>query len=369
MSLAPTLDPDLSSFLERRVARSGVATHVAAGVAWKTASGWSASWAAAGAADVTTPFDLASVSKSFFATLVSWLVEDGRLSWTTKLADLLPELGGTPGGDATLEALLSHRTGLVAHVELFRGAFLGAPFRRADELARAARSLGAHDGALYSDLGYLLVGEGVARVLGRELDELLDEMVTRSLALDVGSSRCWQRDPHFFERVAPTELEPLRGGVVRGLVHDDNAWVFGGSGACGHAGLFGTLGGVLDFGVALVDGVHGEGALSRVVEPLVRKRPGGTLRLGFDGISGPTSLAGRLASASTFGHLGFTGTSLWCDPERSAVTVLLTNRVHPTRKNPLLRAARPEVHDWLWTHADRALSLSARVPPRPAVAP
>jgi CubicO group peptidase (beta-lactamase class C family) len=82
--------------------------------------------------------------------------------------------------------------------------------------------------------------------------------------------------------------------------------------------------------------------------PLVAERPGGGLRAGFDGKSGPTSAAGTRSSPRTFGHLGFTGTSLWCDPDAGCVTVLLSNRVCPTRENVAIRALRPEVHDLLY---------------------
>jgi CubicO group peptidase (beta-lactamase class C family) len=78
-------------------------------------------------------------------------------------------------------------------------------------------------------------------------------------------------------------------------------------------------------------------------------RPGGTLRMGFDGIVGTQSLAGQEAGHRTFGHLGFTGTSLWCDPDRDRVTVLLSNRVSPTRQNPRIALVRPKIHDFLWS--------------------
>jgi CubicO group peptidase (beta-lactamase class C family) len=131
-------------------------------------------------------------------------------------------------------------------------------------------------------------------------------------------------------------------------VHDENAWAFAGEGSAGHAGMFGTVEGVLAVGIALVDGLRGrlDPFLSAAeLERLVRPRPLGTLRAGFDGKSEQGSSAGSKFGPHTVGHLGFTGTSLWCDPEREWVGVLLTNRVHPTRSNDAIRAARPLAYD------------------------
>jgi CubicO group peptidase (beta-lactamase class C family) len=164
------------------------------------------------------------------------------------------------------------------------------------------------------------------------------------------------RRPTFARDVAPTEVVPARGGCLRGVVHDENAWALSGHGCSGHAGLFGTVSAVLGFGVALLEAHAGHSAwLAReALEPLIRRRPGGSLRAGFDGKSEGASSAGTSAGPDTFGHLGFTGTSLWCDPGAGIVSVLLSNRVHPTRDNARIRAARPLVHDALFRTA-RAL--------------
>jgi CubicO group peptidase (beta-lactamase class C family) len=114
---------------------------------------------------------------------------------------------------------------------------------------------------------------------------------------------------------------------------------------------------VLGFGAALLAALAGRSdwLTRRSLESLVRPRPGGTLRAGFDGKSASASSAGSWPGGQTFGHLGFTGTSLWCDPEAGIATVLLTNRVHPTRDNPRIRAARPVVHDALFRAASPLL--------------
>jgi len=235
---------------------------------------------------------------------------------------------------------------------------------RLDEAVRAA-ALARREGCagpptasgyapVYSDLGYFLVGRALERHLRRPLDELVAEQVTGPLGLSVGSARQWSRaGPGFSVRVAPTEHVPWRGGTLRGIVHDDNAWALGGHGLCGHAGLFGTAADVARFGAALLDALAGRSAWLDPpwVRRLVAPRPGGSLRAGFDGRSPAASAAGDRAGAETFGHLGFTGTSFWCDPAARAVTVLLANRVCPSRENPRIRAARPLVHDALFALA------------------
>jgi CubicO group peptidase (beta-lactamase class C family) len=133
-------------------------------------------------------------------------------------------------------------------------------------------------------------------------------------------------------------------------VHDENSWAFSGYGAAGHAGLFGTAECVLKLGTAMLDSLAGRSSLlpRDAAQRLVRPRAGGSLLCGFDGKSATSPSAGPSSSERSFGHLGFTGTSLWCDPDSEVVTVLLTNRVCPTRNNSRIRAARPVVHERLF---------------------
>ena len=145
-------------------------------------------------------------------------------------------------------------------------------------------------------------------------------------------------------------------------MHDENGWALTGSGGSGHAGIFATIGAVLAFGEAVLDALDGLGKpFGHPVELawLVRVRPGpggaGSLRAGFDGKSGEASSAGARMGPRSFGHLGFTGTSLWIDPDAKVVVALLTNRVCPSRDNFVIRAARPPAHDLLF---DRAIFLA-----------
>ncbi len=306
-------------------------------------------------------FDLASVTKPFVAVAAARLMRRGALQPSDPLGRLLPEVAGTPSGDLPFILFLSHRAGLEAHRPLFAPLVERRPVERLAFLLEAACARRAECNTnaptegfapLYSDLGYLLVGAALERTGGVALDSLVDEDVCRPLGLDVRSSRLWRsvaRD--FDERVQPTETVAFRGGEIRGVTHDENAWALAGHGLAGHAGLFGTAEAVARFGAAILDSVAGRldtFLTAAEVALLVAPRPGGSLRAGFDGKSGPSSAAGQLASDQTFGHLGFTGTSLWCDPAAERVTVLLSNRVCPTRENLAIRAARPEIQDLLY---------------------
>jgi CubicO group peptidase (beta-lactamase class C family) len=219
---------------------------------------------------------------------------------------------------------------------------------------------------LYSDLGFALVGEALARAEhARDAGEVIERLVVEPLGRnDLGTARLLSSrvDLEFERRVRPTEVVPWRGGEVRGVVHDENAWALTGTGGSGHAGMFGTIEAVLAFGCAALDAIERkEGPLVPLGEArgmekrdlgwLVRPRPGGSLRAGFDGKSETGSSAGERAGPRTFGHLGFTGTSIWIDPDAEIVVSVLTNRVHPTRENLAIRAARPIAHDALFALA------------------
>jgi CubicO group peptidase (beta-lactamase class C family) len=183
------------------------------------------------------------------------------------------------------------------------------------------------------------------------LDQLIWQQVCSPLGLKVGSSRQWLAwDPDFLRSVAPTERVAWRGGLLAGVVHDENAWAYAGHATAGHAGLFGSAAAVAGFGAAILDVMteRRDDWLDRAaLEHLVAPRPGGTLRAGFDGVTPGASAAGTLCGPHTFGHLGFTGTSFWCEPAAECVTVLLTNRVNLGRHHLAIREARPLVHDRL----------------------
>lgn len=357
-----------------RIARSVVAQKAApaavCAAARRTNQGWECGVGAAGThwpislSPVTpdTLFDLASLTKPVMAVAAATESCRGRLSWELQLKEALPELTSTHAGDATLEQLFSHRAGLLPHIELFGPPRAGRPASIKEVLQRAAKgaapnSRGVHspNAAVYSDLGYVLAGAAIQRRAGVPLDVWLSTVIPDTLAA-LGSARTWLcQKQGFLVRCAPTEVVPWRGGLVWGRVHDENAWLMGGFGCSGHAGLFGTATGVARFGAAVLDALLG--FPSEIPHPAAvlstLRRRGGSLRAGFDGATNPGSTAGCSASSDSFGHLGFTGTSLWCDPDRSIVTVVLSNRVCPSRSNITLRGLRAGLHESLlqWAKA------------------
>ena len=356
-------------------AEKKTASAVVVGGAVRRGNGWVTEVGAAGRlsedaagapVNAATWFDLASLTKPITALAAARLARAGVLALSAPLGELLPEVLATASAQVPLEWLLAHRGGLDAHRRLYRdllqggfgdrrGALIEAASARRPDAAAAGAATGFEP--LYSDLGYLLAGEAIARAAGKELDVVLDEHVLAPLGAAIASSRqLCARDAGFERRVAETEIVPWRGGALRGVVHDENAWFWSGLGTSGHAGLFGNVEGVLAVGRAVVDVLHGRanGFLTKEeLWALARPRPPGTLRAGFDGKSEQGSSAGARFGPSTIGHLGFTGTSLWCDVDREMVGVLLTNRVHPTRENDVIRKVRPLAYDRIGEWAER----------------
>jgi CubicO group peptidase (beta-lactamase class C family) len=347
------------------IVREGVAPVAAAGWAARRGDG---QWEVAAGGATRAFFDLASLTKPMTALAVARAsLEKRRLGTTLAMAR------GTPSEDATLELLLAHRAGLAANLPLFRPLQGGRGVEVDEALKEAARARRADAMGpipaggfppVYSDLGYILAGQAVASALGvSDAGEAIAKQVVEplGLSLELGTARALEAPlgpAHFAERAVATEVVPWRGGEIRGRVHDDNAFALTGAGGSGHAGMFGTVGSVLAFGVAALDAIaRGRGPLATEddLDWVVRPRHGGTLRAGFDGkTDGGGSMAGDRCGPRTFGHLGFTGTSLWIDPDAEAVVVLLTNRVHPTRESAGIRGARPRAHDELF-----ALALGA----------
>lgn len=300
-----------------------------------------------GGARVThdTLFDIASLTKPFTASAALRLAVRNEIGLRASLDALLPKLAGATTGAATLEQLLAHEAGFTAWLPLFeavppaeRGTEAGR--RRIVELALAA-SPAALPGerAIYSDLGFIALGEILERVTGRKPGALIEAEVTGPLGLaSVCSSHALPST-----RFAATGDCPWRDRVLRGEVHDDNAWSMGG--LAGHAGLFATATDVARFGAAwLMTREEGGWLAADLARLAVRRRPLGR-GLGWDLRSPEGSTAGTRFSADSFGHLGFTGCSLWVDPVANVAVALLTNRVCLGRDNDAIRAFRPAFHD------------------------
>ena len=297
-----------------------------------------------------TFYDLASLTKPWVAMAALRLHQAGFFELGARVDELIPEAAALPVGARSWEEVLSHRSGLEAWVPFYES----VPEEPGTDAARAwiLSELLPHwdrsrvGTSVYSDLGYILAGVAMSRATGQALNEVVADRVASPLGLDgtvfFGATRS---DERWKARCTPTGWSPWRERVLVGEVHDDNCAALGG--VAGHAGMFGLANGVARFGAACVGAWHGRRGSSD--EDLIRHatavRPGGTHRLGWDGKAEQGSAAGSLIDADAFGHLGFTGTSLWCDPRRQLVVVLLTNRVAISDDNTAIRAFRPVFHD------------------------
>lgn len=319
-------------------------------------------------------FDLASLTKPLATALgILCLKHRGLLHLNERLPDLLGQTVPADKRAITLAQLLRHCSGLPAHRPYFERLRLMPPAARQEAMLAMilAEPLESSPGtkAVYSDLGYLLLG----RILTERSHEALDEFAARWLYAPLGLDgqlvfRAARRPPPpEARRFAPTEDCAWRGRLLQGEVHDDNTHVLGG--VAGQAGLFGTAGAVLTLTRFLLDLVKGRvehphlaaadlrAAVCRAEEP-----PGSTWGLGFDSPALTDSSAGHLLSRASFGHLGFTGTSFWCDPERDMSVVLLSNRVHPCRANTAIRQFRPRFHDAVARCCDQSGATACMAP-------
>jgi CubicO group peptidase (beta-lactamase class C family) len=298
-----------------------------------------------------TVYDLASVTKVVATTPMAMILYDrGLLDIEAPVMSLVPEFGGNHSDDprraaVTVRMLLAHASGLPAYVRLFE------KHRTRDEMLRAAFAtrLESDPGtrAEYSDIGFIVLGELLSRVAG----EAIDTFCQREVFGPLGMSHTGFLPPADWKPLIPPTVDDreTRGRIVQGEVHDENAWAMGG--VAGHAGVFGNCDDLARFAQCMLD----RGMLSGS-KPLLRDEtiklftqrqtsPAGTSRaLGWDTPSSP-SQSGKYFSPHSFGHLGYTGTSLWIDPERDLAIALLTNRTWPDRSSQAIKQVRPQFHD------------------------
>jgi len=318
-----------------------------------------------------TIYDLASLTKPLATvTSVLLLIQRAKVALGDPLQEVLAELEGAPIGQATVRELLTHRSGLPGWRPLYerldaRGIAPGLsegnhPVKQhvlkmiRDEPLLYARG----EQSVYSDLGFMLLGFVVERLSGMTLDLWCEDAIIRPLRADplmfcptAGRARLdVVRPMDDVLRIAPTERDEWRNRVLCGEVHDENAAAMGG--VAGHAGLFGTAESVLAVSGAWLRGYHGrESILDGELVRQFTTRQESTVRsswaLGWDTPSAPSS-SGSHFSERSFGHLGYTGTSLWIDPLCELEVVLLSNRVHPSRRNEKIKVFRPRIHDLVY---------------------
>jgi CubicO group peptidase (beta-lactamase class C family) len=311
-----------------------------------------------------TLYDMASLTKVIaLTTLAMMAVDEGRLNLDVPVVSYLPDFGRGlgPKGSVTVRDLLLHDSGLPAHRRLWEETFVrkGAILRTVTSDLERAPGLRM----VYSDLGAITLMAILEKMYDTRIDDLFAERVAQPLGMTRTRylpPRSWRAD------IAPTENDPWRGHILRGEVHDENAGRLGG--VSGHAGLFSTADDLLRFTEWALAGSRGDSVPDELAPPrefvtwtVTQDHPEGSSRgLGWDTPSGRSS-SGTVMSARSFGHTGFTGTSIWIDPPRQTIIILLTNRVHPTRNTPKFGNIRAVVADAVM-HA-----LFPDAPPRDAV--
>ena len=309
--------------------------------------------------DERTLWDLASLTKVIGMTsAMMQLVERGTVELDASAQRYLPEWVGPGKAQVTVRHLITHTSGLPA-------------FRRYDTLTTNADSitklllaepLDTVPGSqmVYSDIGAYLLGRIVERLSGQPLDRYLEEHIFRPLAM---TETMYRPPPALLPRIAPTEIDTIR-GKIHGSVHDPRAFYLGGVSA--HAGLFGTARDLARFARMYLNG--GELGGARVFRPetieLFTTRQVADRALGWQKPSG-TNTAGHLMSERAFGHTGFTGTSIWIDPEHDIFVILLSNRVNPTSVNPRITGVRVALSDAVLATVARAGATSTPEPARP----
>jgi CubicO group peptidase (beta-lactamase class C family) len=336
----------------RAVIEHGLADHVfpaavvnvggRAGVRWQQAFGRVTYADAAPTCTVDTIFDLASLTKVIATTPMAMShVRGGRLNLDARVSERFPAWKTDGHNGVTYRQLLDHSSGLPAHLRAWETAAGRDAYQRLILDTPLDRPAGSS--AVYSDIGFMLLGFLLEDLGGAPLDRQFSALMGRTL-----DPIQYRPQPSLYERTAPTEFDPWRGRVLCGEVHDENAAALGGVAA--HAGLFGTADAVGRYARLVLDTFDRETILGTpdLMRTFAQRSTvtGSSRALGWD-TALPTSSCGTQMSATAIGHTGFTGTSIWIDWERDLYAVLLTNRVHPSRANQKLIPLRPAFHDAL----------------------
>lgn len=292
-------------------------------------------------------YDLASVTKVVAtATTAMILYDRGLLNLDWKVEDIIPDFQGEGKKAVTVRHLLTHTSGLPGWVRFYLN--LTGKERVVQEICDTDLVYPTGSKTVYSDLGMILM----QRILETITQKPLDLLVRENITLPLGMKRTFYNPERgILNEVVPTEYSDFHKALVRGFVHDENTYVMGG--VSGHAGLFSTVEDLSIFCQMFLNG--GIYDYNRILKPETIKLftskqnlvEGSTRALGWDTRSEQGSMAGDFMSMRAFGHSGFTGTTIWMDPENDVFVVLLTNRVHPTRENQKIRKVRPVVHDYV----------------------
>lgn len=314
-----------------------------------------------------TIFDLASLTKLLATTTaIMIMVQEKKIRLEDKVTRFFPNFGVFGKNTATFRHLLAHCSGLAAWKPYYQEIARGEREGRINFMAsRAAKSYVFEQihreksvslpgtQSLYSDLGFILLGEIVEEISGKTLDRFCQEKIFQPFGLRstffLDLTQFWmRRNQPPKDMIAPTENCPWRRRILCGEVHDENAYAMGG--VSGHAGLFSSARDIQLFLNRIRRCYRGADPFlpaALIQEFFTRDTAvkGSTFALGWDTPSTTSSSSGSNFSPHSVGHLGFTGTSIWWDLDRDCYVILLTNRIHPSRDNDKIKEFRPHIHD------------------------
>ncbi len=291
-----------------------------------------------------TIFDLASLTKPLATALaIATLIEDGKAEFNTAISEIIPEFYDKNKKKITIENLLYHNSGLCAYKPYYKILEKESYLKRKKALLNmiCTETLIAEPGKkeLYSDVGFMLLAFVIEVLSGMKFEDYIYKIYKpfniKMFFTDGGN-----------KKFASTEKCFWRKKILKGVVHDQNAYIIGG--AYGHAGLFGCAEDIYNLICILISiykGCASSFLKQKTVIKLFKRNTNGTRSLGFDMPSGEGASCGKHFSANSVGHLGYTGVSFWADINKEAVVILLANRIHPYSSNQKIRNFRPLLHN------------------------
>jgi CubicO group peptidase (beta-lactamase class C family) len=294
--------------------------------------------------ETTSIFDLASVTKVVATTSAAMiLVDQNKLSLDDKVIDFLPEFNNNGKDKITIKNLLVHNAGLAAFKQYYD------EYSTAEEVINDIMNLPLNNppggNFVYSDLGMITLQKVIEKITGQTLDKFLKKNLFEKLKMN---QTMYNPSKEIKNKCVPTELDDFyRMRLLQGEVHDERAYML--NGIAGHAGLFSTTEDLSKFAMMMLNnGKYNDQQIidAKIINQWTTKQSDQSDRgLGWDTKSPENSSSGKYFSLNSFGHTGYTGTSIWIDKETKLFVILLTNRVHPTRANSKIGKFRPIIHD------------------------
>lgn len=303
-------------------------------------------------------FDLASLTKPLATALaISKLIEKDKVFLDQKIGTILNEFERSPKADITIDMLLRHTSGYPAHRDYFKKVLKTKQNPRQhlrDLLVGEKLENKIGECQVYSDLGFMLLSWIIEETSCQKLDQFVSKQIYLPLKIDelffLTTHSKNEKLIQYSQKIVATQKCPWREKVLVGEVDDDNAWAVGG--IEGHAGLFGNAVSIYKLCDEILRAILNKSTRvlrSDIINSFVSRKNQQGMVAGFDTPSKTNSSSGKCFSNASIGHLGFTGTSFWIDPEKEVIIIFLTNRVHPLRSNQGIKKIRPQIHDLIFS--------------------